>query len=129
MGYTREINVGRLTHLSSREVDEMCSARHGVEEITDACAVTIASFYQSPGVTGKGFAALASGRAVDVDLLLENIHYARTLDVPALPADEQEPARHALDMLATWALSKVRQSGPDPLSDVVADTWNRNRDR
>jgi len=85
----------------------MCSERVGVEEITDACAVTIASWYQSPGPTGIAFAGLASSGSADVDTLLENIFYARNNDVPALPEGEREAAKVQLDMLATWALRKV----------------------
>lgn len=84
----------------------MCIARRGVEEITDACAVTIASFWQSSGWSGKHFAALASGAECDVEGLRSNIHYAYTEDVPTLNVNEQLPAKLALDMLATWSLAK-----------------------
>lgn len=102
------INVGRLTHMLSREVDAMCAARVGDCEISDQCAVTIASFYQSPGSVGLAFASLASLGVAELDELLDNIAWARGNDVPALSRDGQAAANLQLDMLATWAIDVAR---------------------
>lgn len=102
------IIVGRVAHMSTEAVEAMCLGRRGVEEITDECAVTIASFWQAPGTTGKAFAQLASTGTVDCDELLSDIHDA-WLSAGNLPASEVLATRLQLDMLATWAMDKTRE--------------------
>jgi len=69
-------------------------------EISDSTAVTIASWWQSPGSVGSAFAALASGAPVVLGDLLDDIRQTRR----TLPPDQEADVR-ALDMLATWAIN------------------------
>lgn len=89
--------VGKPRHLDSRQVYREISAFYGRAEITDACAVTVASWWQSPGRTGLPFAELASTGHVDVERLHEAIAHAYT------EADDLD--KRVLDMLGTWALN------------------------
>lgn len=100
------IKVGQSRHLSSDEVYAMVQERLGKEEITDACAVTIASFWQSPRGNGYAMAQLASTGTVDYDDLKDSIHLTRREAVEHYGASSPDVA--ALDMLGTWALAKVR---------------------
>jgi hypothetical protein len=85
-------------HLTSDEVREMIRDRRGKREITDRCAATIASWWQSPGVNGHIFATLASGLPVDRQRLLDDIHRTYVGDISSHD-------KRCLDMLATWALN------------------------
>ena len=98
---TAIIRVGQPRHLSSDDAYSECRAHVGLSEISDSCAVTIASWWQAPFGTGYAMAQLASIGTVDYDELAEDIYRSR------LEADTPQD-RLALDMLATWALSKVR---------------------
>ncbi|WP_236973151.1 hypothetical protein, partial [Mycobacterium avium] len=68
-----------------------------------ATAVTIASWWQSPGGIGKALAAFASGSPVSRQELLDDIAATRTEHgyhtLAMLPRD-----RHALDCLSTFVL-------------------------
>jgi hypothetical protein len=75
----------------------MVAQRLGKREITDNCAATIASWWQSSGTVGSVLATLAGGLETDVVDLLNDIHLTRQ-DVT------QRRDKDALDMLATWAL-------------------------
>ena len=101
------IKVGQPSHLSSEEVYAMVEQRLGMEEITDACAVTIASFWQSPGRVGYAMAQLASTGTVDYEEQKDDIHESRKDAVTYFGGDSPDVA--ALDMLGTWALSKIRE--------------------
>lgn len=96
-----------LSHMHTEEVEAMCKAREGVEEITDECAVTIASWWQSPGARGQHFAALASGGQADTDGLFSDISYA--LDAARRTQDETEREAQLLQlgMLGTWLIAKT----------------------
>jgi len=96
------INIGRQTLMVHDDVVSMCVARRGVEEITDQCAATIASFWQSPGNCGKAFASLASTGYVALEELLDDIHYSYVHETGDL--DD----KLMLDMLATWAIDVCR---------------------
>jgi hypothetical protein len=95
---SRMVSVPRDTrHMYSAEVEDMVLARQGICEISDECAVTIASWWQGPAGHGATFAALVSHFPVSVE------------DLHAAIADARKDAgtafdRLALDMLATWAL-------------------------
>ena len=91
------IKIGQPSHLYSDEAYAMVAERHGKEEITDACAATIASWWQSPGNTGYAMAQLASTGTVDYQELVDDI-------AAVYPAAEGKD-RVALDMLGTWALA------------------------
>lgn len=91
------IDIGRPMHLSTDEVtEEVRSAAAGGRRISSNAAVTIASWWQSSGPTGIGFAALASTGYVDLDSLLGNITAA---DREATSPFDRE----ALDALLKWA--------------------------
>jgi len=75
---------------------DMVGARHGVEEITDAAALTIASWWPSAGYVGGAFAELASTGRVDADAL--------SRDIAAVYSDAHPTDRQCLDMLGTWAI-------------------------
>ena len=49
------------------------AARWGCEEISDACALTVASWWQSPGRVGRAFAQLASTGSVPLEALADDI--------------------------------------------------------
>jgi len=72
-------------------------------EILDSTALTIASWWQSPGSIGRAFAELASTGSVDSDALAADISATYR---EASNADD----RVALDVLGTWTLSKVREA-------------------
>lgn len=90
-----------IRHLISPMLHAEVNACHGVREVSDAAAVTIASHYQSPRGPGAVLATLAGGQGVTRGDLIEAVsdtiaeHYAE--------ADAQE--RRNLDMLGTWALN------------------------
>lgn len=93
------LDVGRPDHLWSAQVTAMVNERYGGEvEITDACAVTIASWWQGPTGHGLPFAQLASTGRVEYVELAEAIYDARK------SADAS--GKRELDMLGTWALRK-----------------------
>jgi len=72
-------------------------------EISDATAVTIASWWQSSGSVGYALAALASGAPIDTQELLDDIYRTRHLSTDAQHMTETD--KRALDMLATWAIN------------------------
>jgi hypothetical protein len=88
-------------HLLWHEVETMISERCGSgEEISDAAALTIASWWQTPSGPGAVFAQFASTGRVDYHALQA-----------AIAADYDEAQRQGpgiarqLDMLATWAMN------------------------
>lgn len=85
-------------HAVLRQAD-LASAR----EIEDATALWIAALWQSPGTSGRNFAALASGLPVEVESLLHEIYLARQEIENAFDG-------RALDCLATWALNHPSRS-------------------
>jgi hypothetical protein len=90
----------RAEHLTSVEVaKQMHKAWNDGDMISDRVAVTIASWWQSPGTVGRHLAALASGVPVIADDLIEDI--ANTIDTtPDLSPDEYRQ----LFMLRDWVL-------------------------
>ena len=99
------IKAGQPRHLSSDEAYAMVEERYGKEtEISDACAVTIASWWQAPRGPGYAMAQLASTGTVDYQEFLDGLRETRKEAVLTLqhPLDVQ-----ALDMLGTWALVHV----------------------
>lgn len=90
-------------HLTSNEVQREIKQALGVREMSDAAALTVASWYQSSGTAGRGLAALASGYPVDHQAVLDDIYQARRMDAGS------RFDREALDMLGTWTLAKVRE--------------------
>lgn len=82
------------------ELWQVCNDR--LDVISDAAAVTIASWYQAPGGAGATFAAFTSGREVDASDLMDAIH--RTMSTGGSPE---------LSHLAAWVFITVEnQSAP-----------------
>lgn len=102
-GPTVRIPYGRA-HLTSDEVWAMIHAREGVREISDACAATIAAWFQSPAGSGATFAALASNRPVTVTALHDAIA-AERMALPSYAGSGPGTDALALGMLATWAMN------------------------
>lgn len=94
----------RVNHGSSSEIAAEIKQRYGVEELSDGAAVGIASWYQTPGGSGRRFAALASGAPVDHHDLLDAIYRERQHIVHS-----DSNAHREFDMLATWVIAKVRE--------------------
>lgn len=89
----------RESHLTTAELSaDMAAARAHVGIISDAAAVTIASWWQSSGTVGYVLAALASGREVDTGHLIADI------DATLAPYDEHDEDPQAyLGALREWA--------------------------
>lgn len=96
---TPDQSIGQPRHLSSIDVYAMVEQRLGKEEITDAAAVTVASWWQAPAGWGLPFAVLASTGRFNATELLQAISVTR-------PEARTEADNHALDMLATWAMHR-----------------------
>lgn len=97
---TPDIVVGQQVHLRGPEVAQHVMARHKAgEEISDACAATIASWWQGPGQWSREFTRLSTGGVFNPSALLQEISVAR--GEVNTKIDEL-----ALDMLATWAMSR-----------------------
>lgn len=77
-------------------------ARYG-REIQDGTALTIASWWQSPGRVGHVLAQLASSRECDLDALVDDI------DATLRNESMDERDREALDCLMSWAYAKAGQ--------------------
>jgi hypothetical protein len=94
------IRLKDIDHASSAVAYQQCQERQGVTEIDDSVAAAIASWWQSPGTSGRAFAALASGAPVESSDVLDDVSDAlHTASV----WDGRD--RLALEMLATWALN------------------------
>jgi hypothetical protein len=76
----------------------------GAGEIPEATAVTIASWWQSPGNIGCVLASFASGAEVNRTALLDDIHSTRRQEgyYSGTMSDED---KLALDMLATFIIN------------------------
>lgn len=93
------IRVGRILHLLTDEtLDEVLNASDAGREISDAAAVTIASWWQSP--RDPGMAKLASGMPVSQAEISADIVTNYRL---AMTTQD----KLALDMLGTWAIRKL----------------------
>jgi hypothetical protein len=84
------------------DVTAEVTARYGQREISDAAALTIASWWQSPSADGMPFTELSTTGSVDYEALCDAIHRERR----ELHNDTFNA--RALDMLSTWAFWKVR---------------------
>ena len=91
----------KARHVDSDYAERQVTLREGGEhEIDDDVAVTIASWWQSPGSVGSALAALASGAPVEYEELADDIY--RTRPEASTPLD-----RLTLGMLSTWALRRT----------------------
>ncbi len=71
---------------------------YGRHEISDQAALTIASYWQSPGSVGRAMSELASTGRVSSAELMEDITHS-------LPDAQDLFDRRSLNMLATWAMN------------------------
>ena len=85
-------------HISSQEVDAQLWASW-LPAITDAAALTIASYWQAPGGHGLAFAQLASTGTVEHSELIDAIE----AEMPEARAQGSDHAR-ALEALREWAI-------------------------
>lgn len=92
-------------HLGSIEVYEQVEARDGVRELSDAAAVTVASWWACPGTDGAALAQLCTTGRVELSAFLRDVRIARAMATP------QRDLR-ALDALATWGLNHPSITGP-----------------
>lgn len=91
--------------MTSDEVYAMCFAREGVQEITDECAATIASWWHSASGDGAIFSCLSHRtRTVPVESLLDAIYREQRV-IEATPYDYNVSDSLALNMLSTWAIN------------------------
>lgn len=92
-----------IAHATHHETSNVAYAqarvRRGQQEIDDAVALTIASWWQAPAGKARAFATLASTHKVEYHALADAIHEAY------LEAETLDD-KLALDMLSTWALAK-----------------------
>lgn len=93
------IVTARPAHLMSEQAEAEVTRTYGGDggEVSDACALTIASWWQSPGRVGRHLAELSTTGSVGVEDLLTDIHNTY--------AEASTQDRPALDLLATWALN------------------------
>lgn len=94
------VTPAKVRHIPSSEAMHEVNTAHGRHEVSDARALTIASWWQSPGSVGHVMAALASGLPVEVEALLDDIAATHNSFTSWRPSDLR-----ALDMLATWAIN------------------------
>lgn len=104
----RTVTIARGTaHLGSDAAWSEIAACEGVREISDASAVTVASWWQGPRGPASTFAALVSHCPVTVADLCDAIAFERSqISGYGRVADRD---RLALSMLATWALNRGRE--------------------
>lgn len=93
------LQVTGVDHVTEAEARKQVEERYGDTEVDTAVAVTIASWWQSPGSMGRAMAALASGAAVNAGDVLVEVSANRRLYT-----QEGSPEETALDMLGTWLI-------------------------
>ncbi len=106
------------THLSTVAVHaEMARAEQANEVISDAAAVTIASWFQSPAGCDREITALSHGVEFDPD----ELHVALSFETDRAPGWEQV-ARAELAALLDWAESKTRHVAVTEI-ELSGDQW------
>lgn len=88
------------THLSSKEAIKQLDMCWGYTVISDACAITIASWYASPSGNGTVFTELSTTGQCDNIELLQAIMYERK--------HANYDAHKAFDCLGTWVVTTTR---------------------
>jgi hypothetical protein len=73
-------------------------------EVDSSTALTIASWWQSPGPTGRELAAFASGARVTTEALLDDIHATRVVE-GYFDGRMSDDDKLALDMLSTFIIN------------------------
>lgn len=103
----RTVRIPRGTrHLGSDSACREISESEGVREISDACAVTVASWWQSPRGPGEAFTRLVSFLPVSVSDLLAAVSWELSQITSQCPEAKRD--RVALGMLATWGINRWR---------------------
>ena len=104
------IKADTRDHISSTAVHEQVAWRYGLENISDDCALTIASWYAMPfHGSGAVFAQLATTGSVDHHELLLGIRDHARRDAGGRDGTwgMDDTRNHAaLDMLGWWAIAK-----------------------
>lgn len=118
----------RASHVDTNRAYRQVRARHGVDELDDAVAVTVASWWQSPGSVGRYLAALASGAEVDGAQLADDIAktrqdhgyytHMRGVNDGRMSRDD----RMALDALSTWITKRTNAGRHDYRPDAPIAT-------
>lgn len=106
--YVTQIQT-RVPHLSSAGVWAELQATEGGDIISDAAAVTIASWWQSPGTVGRHLASLASGSPVSPDALLDDIDATEREAETSVPGLNRSD-RRALAVLRSWVLAQIERA-------------------
>lgn len=103
----------KVQHADNVTVNAQVRSRVGVEEVDDAVAVALASYYQASGKVGHVLAALASGATVEYEALQDDIRRTRAeLGAQSLQA-VKNGIQLELDMLGTWALDRTHSDTVD----------------
>lgn len=98
MAMTHDQHIGQPQHLTSELVQaEVALAREMHAVISDACAVTIASWWMSPDAAGWPFNRLASVGTLNAGELIGEIAILRS------DPDMTDEASAELDALVKWA--------------------------
>lgn len=109
-------------HLSSNAAYVvLASSQEKGREINDACAVTVASWYQSSGTVGSALAAFASGAEVEIEELQEDL--SRTIQQQYKMASHIE--KLAMDMLGTYLAAKSKEPENVMGRDAIVSQINR----
>lgn len=99
-----DINVGRQEHQNTITLNQCIEeAQLTGTEIPDSTALTIASWWGSPGPIGQELARLAQTGKATLDDLLEDI--ANTRNSESMDDDDSI----SLDMLCTWAIHAAKR--------------------
>ena len=104
----------KVPHVTSDIATAELTACYGQREISDAVAVTVASWHQSPGTVGRVLAALASGATVEHDELADDIYMTRG------QIGQGSVNRRDLDQLSTWAIARTQAGTVDYSTDAPA---------
>jgi hypothetical protein len=99
------LRIGQPRHLFGDEAMDEIDRVYGSDgpEISDACAVTVASWWAGPRRgDGLAFAELATSGTVDSDALSD--------DIANVYGAASVQDRKALDCLSTWRLDKTLQT-------------------
>ena len=102
------IAVGRPSHVSTDAAVAEIEALPEDGRISDPCAVTVASWWASPGMTGRAFAALSTTGAVGLEDLTGDITGALdglAVCVPGRGGASATGDFLALLHLARWAVN------------------------
>lgn len=99
-----DINVGWHEHQYTSTVNQCIEEAQLTDtEVPDSTALTIASWWDSPGTIGQELARLAQTGKANLDDLLEDISNTRNSEF----MDDDDSV--AMDMLCTWAIHAAKR--------------------